>query len=215
MNENGSAQRQGALHAKTWFARMRPYSMDARSDLLGTYAAVLFVGILAGVVCFLIWGKAADAEAFWRLWVRTRSFSGYESGAAFFRFFCSWFFRYEFWMLLLLLFSATLFSPVLCGGVVLWRGFCTGFCCAMLAGKRFSLLFVGFTAFSVAISLLYVMAACKSVGFFRNLVSQLRRPAPRFVQEHVCVLGISFVLHSAAIAVGLLLCAVTAQLIAA
>ena len=132
------------------------------------------------------------------------------------RFFTQWFFHYEWGLILLLLFSATLFSPLLCGAFCLWRGVCVGYSCAMLAGSSFSFFFVMIVALALALSVLYVMAACKSVWFFRHLIQHLqkgeRAKEERFWTVHAVPLGISFMLLSAALALGLVVCSIAAQL---
>ena len=194
-----------------WKRRLLSYSMDARADLLSVYMAVLFVGLLLGIAAFLLFGKRADAGEFKSLWVSTRAFSGYTNGGAFARFFCGWFFRYEKILLLLLLFAVTLGAPVLCGGVCLWRGFAVGYGCAMVAGNRFSGFFIGYAAVTLCISVLFVIASCKSVWFFKRLCAHLRQKKKYFIQDNVMPLAVSFVLQSAAIAVLLVLCAIAAQ----
>ena len=76
-------------------ACMRPYSMEARGELVSTYMAVLLVGLIFGILGFLLWGERADLSLFRTTWVQTRAFSAYESGGAFMRFFIQWFFHYE------------------------------------------------------------------------------------------------------------------------
>ena len=210
-NTAEKAKKFGGLHAC-----MRPYSMEARGELVSTYMAVLLVGLIFGILGFLLWGERADLSLFRTTWVQTRAFSAYESGGAFMRFFIQWFFHYEWGLLLLLAFSFTLFSPLLCGAFCLWRGICVGYSCAMLAGSSFSFFFVLLVAFLLALSVLYVMAACKSVWFFRQLIRHLQKGAgaeqERFWAVHTLPLGISFLLLSATLSILLIVCSIVAQL---
>ena len=86
----------------------------------------------------------------------------------------------------------------------------------MLAGSSFSFFFVLLVAFLLALSVLYVMAACKSVWFFRQLIRHLQKGAgaeqERFWAVHTLPLGISFLLLSATLSILLIVCSTVAQL---
>lgn len=200
----------------TFLARARCYvlawSCRRQLSLLSVYTALLFCGVVLGVLGWALFGSRVDGQAFAQSYCSSRAFSSYAAPRVYLRSFVQWFFFYEKYFLALMLCGFCCFGEYLAGAVLLWQGFLLGYSSVALCGAQFSMFSVLLALGRCVLVFLVLVFCLKAMCFLRCWRSRLGTGAP-FPTTATAAFFAEFFLFSAALCVCLLLASVAVTIL--